>query len=493
MQYRGTLVCAPPGAGKTELILRWAVAAIGQGQSVLVVDVKGGLKDEIVRRLEHAGARLPAATFFFSTNPEPGTFSDRINFLAGLDATTPVGRVELEQVARAILPSDGFDQGEELRLYQNRLAYLTAMLGLVSLRRDYEPHPDGRDYDLSDVHAMAAREQTLYDWITRVAGLEARRRAAGHEPHEPGLRHWFDELAILLRGEWRVGAGEDAGVLAGQRADRDPYRYFTQGIVNALEPFAARGVLGRKVSGAPLRRGDGVFFRLDQLLEPAQVVMILEARELDVGSAEAVVSLAVTHLQLLLNRRHGQAGARPILLLLDETARLRGFDPKKYVALCRSAQAGVVLVYQQLEQIARRPGEERTVSELLENVGTQIYLGSLAGRNYELFSAQRGTRWQSSFTRTAGARSSHREQQITQVERSDVPLFARIPAGRFPALVYIRDHPCHKPFLVDLDRDDTAAPRDAAPDPADPGRLSLPPTARRLLADAARRGGQPGG
>ncbi|MDQ4070831.1 MAG: TraM recognition domain-containing protein [Actinomycetota bacterium] len=495
MEYRGTLICAPPGAGKSELIVRWAVAAILNGYSTLVVDVKGVLRDEIGRRLQAVGETFPNRTFFFSTNPDTTVVSDRINFLSGLSGTTPVGRTEIEQLARAVLPIEGFDQGEELRLYRNRLAWLTAMIGLVKLHEAYahEPgslvsRPIGRDYDLSDVYAMASREATLRRWITEVGREEVRRIRHGQPLLEPGLDHWFDELAVLVNGRWEW-QGVDRPPLVGQRADRDPYRYLTQSIVTALQPLSSKGILGRRVSGHSARAGEGVHFRLDELLGDEQVLMILEARELDVGGAEAVVSLAVTHLQLLLNKRHTATDPRPILLLLDETARLRGFDAKKYVALCRSAQAGVVLVYQQLEQIGR-PGDDRAATEVLENVGTQVFLGSLAGRNYELFTRQRGPRWQSSFTRTAGQWSSGREHQIAQVESSDVPMFSRIPAGRFPALIYIRDHPCNKAFLVDMDNRFFQDPRSDDQDGsrrAEVDSLRLPAAVRAALAAKATR------
>jgi hypothetical protein len=487
MEYRGTLVCAPPGAGKTELILRWAVSAIANGYSVLVVDVKGVLNEEIRRRLAEAGVEPPHLSRYFSTNPDPAVRSDRINFLAGLSTATAEDRAGLEQLARAILPIEGFERGDERRFHENRVAYLTAMLGLVKLRESYEPHPERRDYDLSDVYEIASRERTLMEWLAAVARHEGARRKRSEEPNPPGLERWFDELAVLFPAskQIKVPAGP---TLVGQREARDSYRYFTQGIVNALRPFSSWGVLGRRVSGHAMRRGEGLSFRLTDLIRPEQALVVLEARELDVGGAEAVVSLAASHLQMLLNRRHPEADPRPLLLLLDETARLRGFDAKKYVALCRSAKAAVVLVYQQLDQIAAGAGDDRGPSELLENVGTQIFLGSLAGRNHELFSRQRGMRWRETVTRTGGPLSSAREQSIAQIREEEVPVYPRLPGGRYPALVYIRDHPAGKPFLVDMDRSHFVLRRIG--DDGDGGSLAtplrldeldLPPVARRIL------------
>ncbi|MHB8464954.1 MAG: type IV secretory system conjugative DNA transfer family protein [Acidimicrobiales bacterium] len=491
MEFRGTIICAPPGAGKTELILRWAVAALANGYSLLLVDVKGVLRAELQRRLAAAGVGLPTRSFYFSTNPTPRHVSDRVNFLGGLTGETAEGREQLEQLARAILPSEGFESGEELRFYRLRLGYLTAMLGLVKLRESYGPHPERRAYDLGDVCDVASRESTLRAYIDAVVAAEA--ACDTGTAQEPGLAHWFDELAILVccRDHWTV----HGATLCGQRADRDTYRYHTQSIVEALRPFASKGVLGRRVSGHRSRAGEGYSFSVDELLREEQTFILLEARELDVGSADAVVSLFVTHLQLTLNRRHGQRDARPILLLLDETARIRGFDAKKYVALCRSAQAAVVLVYQQLDQISRTPDRgSQQVTELIENVGTQIFLGSLVGRSHELLAQQLGRRWRSSVSRTAGPHSTGREQQITQEETESIPAFSRLPAGRFPALVYIRDHPANKPFLVDMDRSHFEL-RVADPDATRHRRkvagLDLPPAVKAHLASSPRSQSRP--
>jgi hypothetical protein len=479
MEYRGTLVCAPPGAGKTELILNWAVCAIANGYGVLVVDVKGDLRGKITQRLAEVGAEMPNRNFYFSTNPDPAVISDRINFLAGLSGETATGRAEIEQLARAILPIEGFDQGEELRHYQNRLAWLTALIGLVKLHEQYRPHRGGRNHDLGDVYNLASREDLLCGWIGEIAAEEAKR---GEKRFEPGLAYWFDELALLVTMQFPVAAA-DRKALIGQRAERDPYRYLTQGIVTALRAFSEKGVLGRKVSGSPSRKGEGYQFSISDLLGPEQTVIILEARELDVGSAEVLVSIAVTHLQLLLNRRHVQDNPLPVLLLLDETARINGFDAKKYIALGRSAKAGVVLVFQQLDQISRT-GSKEQVLQLLQNVGTVIFLGSLAGNTHEYFRIQRGQRWMPSFMQAAGVRSYGRELQISQVQQEEIPRLPRIPAGNFPAIVYIRDHRCNKAILVDMDRKNFKLRREgqeADEDEVSIDKLDLPPILKNKL------------
>ena len=70
LEFKGTLICAPPGAGKTELTLRWAVAAIRNGYSILIVDVKGGvLNRKLTERLAKGGLPTSCAMFHFSTDP----------------------------------------------------------------------------------------------------------------------------------------------------------------------------------------------------------------------------------------------------------------------------------------------------------------------------------------------------------------------------------------------------------------------------------------
>ena len=72
--------------------------------------------------------------------------------------------------------------------------------------------------------------------------------------------------------------------------------------------------------------------------------------------------------QILFDRRKKAKPEHDVLLLLDETRRIRSFKAGEYITFARDAKAGCVLVYQSITQIR----SEEEIIEILENVGTQI-------------------------------------------------------------------------------------------------------------------------
>jgi hypothetical protein len=144
---------------------------------------------------------------------------------------------------------------------------------------------------------------------------------------------------------------------------------------------------------------------------------------------------------------------KPVLLLLDETRRIRNFKTNEYVSYAREAEAGCVVVYQALDQI----GTDRQIRELLGNIGTQIYLGSLVGSTAQHFIERLPTRDRSSFSvTTAGADGV----AGLQIAKQQIPYFSTadlyvLPAGDYPAIVYLKDQPARSPILVTLDRAQT--------------------------------------
>ncbi len=86
---------------------------------------------------------------------------------------------------------------------------------------------------------------------------------------------------------------------------------------------------------------------------------------------------------------------------------------------------------------------------VLTNVGTQVYLGKLAGDTAAAFSRLLPPEDRKIYVTNEadGSVQSRWESRpfLTQAE------LYHLPAGKWPALVHIHDLPCRKPFLVDLD------------------------------------------
>ena len=443
MLHNGVLICAPQGSGKTELILRWAIAANQLGYGVFIIDMKGNMRQKL-------HGRLRGQVRYFTTDPSVED-CDRINFIAGLHGTTPLDSMRVRQVAEALLPREGWEQGEQAYFYQNHVNWLSGMLHLLLLYAQVKPEEFSGGVTLGDVYEIAADEPALLRLLGNLQTLERYRQLP-----PPGPRYWQREIAMLL-----------APADGGQRSREWEYRSLTQSVVNALRPFSSFGTLYRKTGG----RGDddcelGPLFSLADLEysgTDGPVTIILAARVQDLDDARTVTSLAVKRLQQVLfermaANRPGDSPLHPVLLLLDETRRIPGFEANEYVTFAREAQAGCVVSYQSLDQI----GEPPEISEMLENVGTQIYLGSLVGATAKYFIDMLPVRHRRRYSWSSSIGSDYSE--ATDVGLEEVPYVTsnelyNLPAGAWPALVYINDQPRRKPFLVDMDDSVVGPPR----------------------------------
>jgi GTPase SAR1 family protein len=443
MEYNGVLVCAPQNSGKTTLISRWAQAATSAKRpyAVFVIDVKGNLRGKLT-------GRIAGDVFCFSTDPHDET-SDRINFLDGPLGLDAAESDRLHQLATALLPSRGFVEqgGQDEYFYRNRVIWLTAFIHLLKLAQCYYPEwftdDEGgeRNVDLCDLYELVADEEQIYAYIAALSEAETILRERGETLPACGVDHWASELAILLSPD-RISIG--------QRPPRDSLRTYTTGILSALEPFSRHGTLHQRVRSY----GPGRLFDIEATLggAPRPVTVILAARQQDLDKSDAVLSMTIRRLQWFLFDRMTQPEAeqRPVLLLLDETRRIRDFNAVEYVTFAREAKAACVIVYQALDQI----GEPARITELLENVGTQIYLGSLVGNTARYFMSILPRR-RRPVTSCQIVRSSNTETITTTTTHEHVDYLGttdlfQLPAGSWPALVYINDQPRRKPFLVDM-------------------------------------------
>jgi hypothetical protein len=467
--YKGALVCAPPEAGKTEVILRWAVAAIEAGMSVLVIDVKGNMHRKLTARL----VRRPKRLYRFSTNYREAD-SDRMNFLAGLDGKTAEGADAFGRLAAAILPREGFEKGEQSIYHANRLAWLTAVIGLVKLHEEYfryasRINPDKwREHDMADVFDVLSNENKLYDIILDIARQEHARRITGDKPVEPGLQYWCDKLALLIgqaqfSERWSRLREDQPGLglperspVAGGRPPNETYQNYTQNLRTALEMFDSRRRIYARISGDV--EGPGRRFELEDLGQKKQVVIILEVPGRVGGEVDTLLSVAIARLEGFVSERFDEAAEKgqlqPLLLLLDETRRIRAFNPERYISFEREAQAGAVVVYQHLDQVVEEIGDERKIDNFLGVIGTQIYLGGLSGNTYKYFKNQFPNTprqiYQVDVTPGPGGVVRNRRTTQEQVPLLEDIAVSQLPGGRFAALVYVRRAAADKPFLVDM-------------------------------------------
>jgi hypothetical protein len=454
-EHQGTLICAPQNSGKTELLVRWARAANKAGYNLFLVDVKGNLLERLTQ-----GGRLQGEVYHFTTDPlcAPGdraTPCHALNFLDRLDPWSRLGVHRIRQLAETLLPREGLETGEVTLFRRNWVNWLTTFIHLVLLDEFYAPFEDRRA-DLGDVCELASDEAALIACLRRIAAAETMNLADGRNLPRPRLRDLFGEITVLLPQQEIVPAFGDTAALFGRRSEHS-YRWLTETLAGMLRSFRSYGLLGDKISGArALPRFSLEWVTgLDDSLRPSdrQVTMILAARDQEGDDARTILTLAIGRLEqaLMERRRHAGRGVlQPVLLMLDETRRIRNFKTNEYVSFARDAEAGCVVVYQSLGQV----GNEEQIAELLENIGTQIYLGSLVRDTARHFVASLPKRHRPTFTLSSAGADGMGGVQIGQetIDYFSTADLYVLPAGDYPALVQINDQPRRRPILVSLDR-----------------------------------------
>ena len=400
--------------------------------------------------------KLVGDVYTFSTDPLDDA-SDRINFLDGPTGLNAVDTDRIRQLATALLPSRGFVEkgGVDEYHYRNQVVWLTAFIHILKLAQYYEPdwfvdyEGKRRNVDLADLYNLLRDENLLLDYFKKLlvkekakADDDERQKAADLGPLR-GLDFWFSEIAIML---------DPDKFNIGQRMVKDTYGSYTIALTTALQPFAPKGTMHKRTSAA--EPGPGRMFDIETVLsEPGKpVTVIIAARQQDLQTAEAVLALLIKRMQWFLFSRMTQpdAGDRPILMLLDETRRIRDFDAAEFITFAREAKAGCVIVYQSLDQIGLR----EKIVEVLENIGTQIYLGSLIGNTARYFIDMLPKRTRPVVSRQT-VRSLNTEMSNTTIGHEQVDYLStadlyRLPGGRYPALIHVNDMPRGKPFFVDM-------------------------------------------
>jgi hypothetical protein len=450
------MICAPQGTGKTHLLLSWAAASAAAGQNVFVVDVKGNMSGPLKKSLAAAGSA--ARVVEFST--DPFAKSDRVNFLSGIHAGMPDCVEQISMLAEAILPGDSYHgRGEQESRWVFSLNLLRGIIQLLKLREWYDPASlkDGpgpaREVDLTDLYELANSEGLLMDWFIKLEDREGRTAPAKRANYTVAdcLSNCAAALGTTLPPGYALQPDGDPWPFPGERSKGRTFQDYVWQIRQALEPFRANGPMGLRVRGF----GPGQQFHFETFgLEEKPVVMVLVAREQDSRMATVVLNLAVRRLeQVVQRRRNNPEQPKPLLLLLDETSRIKVFDAPRFVAITRDARVGYAFVYQSLAQA----GTSEQIAILMANIGTQIFLGGIRGDDYRLFASQfpkiKRVRWMPTASLQAEGISRGESMSTEEVPVLDELALHKLPAGKWPALVYPRGLRELRPFLVDLDDD----------------------------------------
>jgi hypothetical protein len=449
----GVLLCAPSGSGKTHLLARWAAAAAMNGASVFALDVKGTLRSVLEQQFRRAGASIEIREF----TTDAGLSSDRCNFLAGLRADDPECATQLSLLAEALLPKQEGKFWEDVA--RNTLK---AVLKLGKLVEWHDPALfAGGAMDLTHLLPVVQSERELRKWLKFVYQMEAwdQSRPAKITAEECGhaLSHAIDRtwaLRLSEDEESKEKEDEDENVLlSGQRPAEHTFQQYTLAVQQALEPYRGNGTVGPRVSSS----GAGQEIRLDRIgeLGPPNVT-IFTAPESGDTSGRAILTMVLRRLRHHIDKRRlrpkGDFGE--LLILLDETARIQGFDPADFASISRDNRVGYMFVYQTLSFI--QPIER--LHALMRNIGTQIYLKQITGPDLQLFNGQfydpKTVQIGTSKTQASDSATMTKSEHFARSQFLEAVAAIDLPGGRRPAVIYIRD--LKAPFIVDLHVDEGA-------------------------------------
>ena len=388
---RHTAVVGPPGSGKTVgIVAPWITCGLRAGISVVAVDVKGDLLDEV---RSYAVAR---------PSPRPHRPTVRRWDLADPAGSTPwnfldevADQATLEAAVLALLgPASGSDQNREFRERDHRW-----LRGLVQVARATLAAPVP-----VDLLRLATNRRLLESSLNVPAGA-----AAGYE------------VADLVRYE------------------DDEFARQTSFLVNRLAWFATPE--GRRLCG---RSG---FAMRDVLASPG--LLIIGARPTLGHPGEAASSLALSFLRQAAFGRFG-ASPPPMLWVLDEVARYADrIDLPGTLEIVRGAEVAVCAGLQDLSQL----GEDTQRRRVLANFNNLVTLAGCSPGAAEYLSQRLGRHGVGVATASIAQRGQWmrglgREMRPVLYTREIMypPWGSRTAIAHVPAAT-------SKPFALSLDRD----------------------------------------
>lgn len=432
LAFRNVCVTAPVGMGKTYSIFRpWAVSAAQVGFSTLIFDAKGDLAPVLRAPVFDAGNRV----VIFSTSPEQGSVS--WNFMDEVEIDSHgrlTSRRAVDAILDALLPEE--KGGAEKDGFASKL-FRSWLGGFIQIAK----YALGDRADPFTLYQMARDQDALTTMLTRVKELW---------PEDVYSRLYYEVNDLYDKFEWG-------------------YTAQLRGVANALTPFIHEPLRSRTRARAEGRR-----FRISDMdKRPTTFILSCPLQDLDAAKrvGSVATSLLLSHIYERRPPQPGEPDQRiPMLLLLDET-RLISANLAEFLAVGRGFKAGVVLCYQELDQIK----DESMRREMLTNSNTLIALRGVGAGSRKALQE----RLAKTTVQVTGVGSSMgeeaRQQANVNVTRQEVAVLGEyeirtMPGPKHVALVHIQDGtvPGSKPFLVDLTNNGQApAPRERRATPSD--------------------------
>lgn len=387
---RHAAVIGSTGSGKTKSVLvPWMASALRLGCTVIATDISGDLTDDLDR---HRAATGPFNAIVGRWDYAHPSTSLSWNWMGSL--------ADDEAILAAVEALNGREKPNDSQpfFHQRDGRYLR---GLLELMRWLKPDSSGRNllWLLRDQAALSAV-------IT------------AHANH-PGAQRLHD--------------------LLGRKPDE--YSQSISGVINALEVWDHPGL------AAVTSRSE---LDLDALLERPSLLVVGAAIH-GGRTSEVTSSLLLSQIIQRLYKRFQTTNPRPVLLVIDEAARIANRIPlEELLSVGRRAGVMVVFATQDVGQI--RDENERL--SILGNCATYVGLPGPTQSNSDYLTRRLGSRRQSaqSLGRSYGSSSGRtRSQHIEDVPVLGVREIQSPPWGPRTAVVHSTQVSA-KPFLVDLTR-----------------------------------------
>jgi Type IV secretory system Conjugative DNA transfer len=330
--HQHVLIVGPPGAGKTELLLKSAENLMQKG-NLVCVDAAGFLGDRLANFARSAGSKLVCWDLSATKN--------RVvwNFLEELEKFGT--EKEIRAIAEALYGNID-DTDPNASFWKRDIMWLTAILGIVVEAR----RQNLIKLDPSDLPALVMDRYAVEGLLNNLPQANTQ---------------WGSDLySYLTLPDDRFGL--DISFLQ-----------------NKLSPFKDPGV--RKICD-----GASGIFLLQALNGTSRHTLVVGQSLADGKFGSSLAAVMISYVMNVMYRRmkKPQHSWMPTYIICDEAPRLKNIDYEELTAIGRNAKAGVFLMCQSIDQFP-----EKTLPAL-NNCRTQIFLQGVSHKTADWLSKQLG-------------------------------------------------------------------------------------------------------
>ncbi|TAG98129.1 MAG: type IV secretion system protein VirD4 [Oscillatoriales cyanobacterium] len=330
--HQHVLVVGPPGAGKTELLLKSAENLMQKG-NLVCVDAAGFLGDRLANFARSAGSKLVCWDLSATKNQVVWNFLEELEKFGT--------EKEIRAIAEALYGNID-DTDPNASFWKRDIMWLTAILGIVVEAR----RQNLVKLDPSDLPALVMDRDAVEGLLNNLPQANAQ---------------WGSDLYSYLS------------------LPDDRFGLDISFLQNKLSPFKDPGV--RKICD-----GASGIFLLQALNGTSRHTLVVGQSLADGKFGSSLAAVMISYVMNVMYRRmkKPQHSWMPTYIICDEAPRLKNIDYEELTAIGRNAKAGVFLMCQSIDQFP-----EKTLPAL-NNCRTQIFLQGVSHQTADWLSKPLG-------------------------------------------------------------------------------------------------------